>query len=145
MKLSRARTALVVHINQEIMGLMRAVLEAKGCEVFESKSPLDGLKLIDEHCPDIVIHNNQMPLMDGVTFDRKIRGKHGPKKPAIVWISMTPLKASHVAGCGINAWIKPFFEPTEFAYFMDEVLGGMNDEGAQSESPSPSAPDLPAH
>jgi len=116
------RKALLVHIHQETLALMRGVLEGKDLEVIETGNPLDGLHLIEKHRPDIVIHNSQMPFMDGEAFDRRIRKKYGPEKPAIVWTSLLPLKTKHVAGCGIRAWIKPCFEPTEFAYFIDEVL-----------------------
>jgi CheY-like chemotaxis protein len=119
---------LVVHTQPDVVELIHLVLEAKGLKVISTASPEAGLKLIEEHRPGIVIHNFNMPGINGEEFDKRIREKFGPHEPAIIWTSKTPMKPNHAQEYKISAWVKMPFEPIDFAYFVEEVLKGMVNE-----------------
>jgi PAS domain S-box-containing protein len=77
---------LVVDDEQDARTLIRRVLEQCKAEVVTAASAAEGLELIKQHKPDILISDIGMPITDGYQFLRQVRKlprNEGGRTPAI--------------------------------------------------------------
>jgi two-component system, chemotaxis family, chemotaxis protein CheY len=65
---------LIVEDNEHMRSLLRALLLALGIrQIFECSEGSEGLKLLSERRPDIVLTDLSMAPMDGLTFTQEVR------------------------------------------------------------------------
>jgi DNA-binding response OmpR family regulator len=67
---------LVLEDNKALRIIIRKALEKAGYEVRTAENGKEGLKIIKEEIPDLIISDVIMPEMDGFEFLKKIRKKH---------------------------------------------------------------------
>ena len=78
---------LIIEDNEKNRKLCRDVLEVKGYKTIESETAEEGLKLVDEKAPALILMDIQLPGMDGVTAMKQI--KADPKTAKIPIIAIT--------------------------------------------------------
>ena len=64
---------LLVEDNGELLGLMARIL-SKDYTVYTAKNGEEGLGCTRKHDIDLIVSDVMMPVMDGITFCRKIKG-----------------------------------------------------------------------
>jgi two-component system cell cycle response regulator DivK len=67
-------TILVVEDNVKNRRLIKDVLEYHGYEVIEAGDGAAGVRLAKEHRPDLILMDIQMPVMDGLSAAKLIKG-----------------------------------------------------------------------
>ncbi len=110
MRTSRA-VILTVDDEPNILKMIERRLQREGYDVLTAQSGEEGLKLADEHLPDLILLDIMMPQMKG--RDVCARLKANPKTAKIPVIFLTALGlADHVrAGMSLGAedyLVKPF-------------------------------------
>ena len=79
-----ARRILVVEDNPLNLKLVRDVLQFAGYDVIEAQSGEEGLRVAQEHPPDLVLMDLQLPGIDGTeTLHRLRQGSLGRNVPVI--------------------------------------------------------------
>jgi CheY-like chemotaxis protein len=73
---------LIIDDEITIQGLFRQFLESKGYDVSSASNGREGLRLMKQQQPDLVITDIMMPEMDGLEVVREIRKKH-PELPVV--------------------------------------------------------------
>lgn len=73
-RVSSGTKILVVDDDLYVRRSLQAVLEAEGYQVITAQHGLDGLRLLQEEHPDLVILDALMPDMDGWETCRRMRG-----------------------------------------------------------------------
>jgi DNA-binding response OmpR family regulator len=68
-------TILVIDDDAPLRSAVRAALEAAGYDVIEAADGEEGLRLHQEHGPDLVIVDIFMPERDGLDFIRDVRDR----------------------------------------------------------------------
>jgi CheY-like chemotaxis protein len=81
------RKILVVDDDYEIVELIKAVLRTKGHQVVVAYDGEEGLKLLTQEKPDLVITDLRMPKMSGLEFCRRIRATPGVAETPVLVIS----------------------------------------------------------
>jgi len=98
--------------------LLKFWLEAKGCRVVEALNGQEAVELIKKDCPDLVLMNLRMPVLDGLDATRRIRAQPEECNVPIAAISTYPTvkerDAALAAGC--NWFIS---DPTDFDKLSD--------------------------
>ena len=67
------KTILVIEDNEMNMKLMRAVLRAGNYRMLEAADAETGLSLAQEHHPDLILMDIQLPGMDGLSATKIIK------------------------------------------------------------------------
>ncbi|HLL77567.1 MAG TPA: response regulator [Pyrinomonadaceae bacterium] len=70
----RKRTVMVVDDSDDVRELAALQLKLAGYEVVEARDGLEAVELAKERCPALIFMDIQMPVMDGLTATRMIRG-----------------------------------------------------------------------
>jgi CheY-like chemotaxis protein/HPt (histidine-containing phosphotransfer) domain-containing protein len=105
--IASARVLLVedMVVNQEIA---RSMLESAGHHVDAVPDGLDAIMAVEARSYDVVLMDIQMPVMDGVTATRRIRGLPGPEKDVPI-VAMTanvlPAQIESFRAAGMNGHV----------------------------------------
>jgi CheY-like chemotaxis protein len=129
---SLSKKVLVVDDDTIFRQMTRAILEATGCEVVEAENGLQGLQMLNESQPDLVLCDIQMPIMSGLEFVEEAAREY--PSLALIVISSTD-KMSVVANAlrfGIKDFLtKPISNPQ---HLIDAVVEALKqaDDGHES-------------
>jgi two-component system chemotaxis response regulator CheY len=80
-----ARSCLVVDDSRVVRKVARRILEANGYAVSEAGDGQEALDACRAGLPDFVLLDWNMPVMDGLTFLRELRGEFGPDNPTVIF------------------------------------------------------------
>ena len=68
------RTIMLVEDYEDTRLFMKLLLESYGYEVIEAADGSEAVESLKAHLPDLVLMDISMPVMDGITATRTIRG-----------------------------------------------------------------------
>jgi CheY-like chemotaxis protein len=69
----RGISILLVEDNQDVCDLTAFLLERRGAKVTVAANGAEGFAKLLEECPDLVLCDLMMPVMDGIEFAQKVR------------------------------------------------------------------------
>ena len=69
----RGTTVLLIEDNRDVRDLTVLMLERLGATVRTAENGEEGFARVLESCPDLVLCDLVMPVMDGIEFARKVR------------------------------------------------------------------------
>ena len=108
-----ARSCLVVDDSRVVRKVARRILEANGFAVVEAGDGQAALEACRAELPNFVLLDWNMPVMDGITFLRALRGEFGPDNPTVIFCT-TENDMDHIEmaiSSGAQEYImKPFDE-----------------------------------
>jgi CheY-like chemotaxis protein len=84
---------LIIEDNEKNRKLCRDVLNVKGYNTIESETAEDGLKLVREKRPTLVLMDIQLPGIDGITAMKQLRAD--PQTAHIPIIAITASAMTH--------------------------------------------------
>ena len=118
---------LVIDDEQGIRRLVRAGLTARGYEVIEAASGQEGLLLIEEHRPDLILLDIGLPLMSGWAVLEEIQKRQDSKEVAVVIITSSPDQdiAGQASGLGFTALLEKPFRMAQLYESVQRALGEM--------------------
>src|SRR5438046_1147207 len=87
-----AELILIVEDNEVNRKLAGFVLQHRGYRVLEATCAEDGIALAQEHQPDLVLMDIQLPGMDGVAALQKLRAEAGTAALRVVALTVFAMK-----------------------------------------------------
>ena len=105
------RTCLIVDDSRIIRKVARRIVEGLGFEVDEAADGVEALSCCTGLMPDVILLDWNMPVMDGLTFIRRLRAQTGGDQPKILFctIETAPERIAEALGAGADDYImKPF-------------------------------------
>lgn len=106
-----AQTCLIVDDSRIIRKVARRIVEDLGFEVDEAADGVEALTYCMGAMPHVVLLDWQMPVMDGLTFLRRLRDLPGGRAPKVLFCSVET-RADRIAealSAGANDYVmKPF-------------------------------------
>src|SRR5687768_17345146 len=78
---------LIIEDNEKNLKLVRDVLQFKGYRTLEAKTAEDGITLAENHQPDLILMDIQLPGTDGMTALRHLRDE--PRTASISIVALT--------------------------------------------------------
>jgi two-component system chemotaxis response regulator CheY len=106
-----ARTCLIVDDSRIIRKVARRIVEGLGFEVDEAADGAEALAYCASVMPDIVLLDWNMPVMDGLTFLRRLRAQPGGDVPKVLFctIETAPDRIAEGLAAGADDYVmKPF-------------------------------------
>jgi two-component system chemotaxis response regulator CheY len=84
---AQQRRILVVDDSRVVRRVARRILEQAGLIVDEACNGADALKHVHQECPDAMLLDWNMPIMNGIDCLRALRQEFGQDKPCIILCS----------------------------------------------------------
>jgi len=113
MQITGNPSVMVANCSEDTRDLLRFWLETKSCRVVEAVNGQEAVDMTRGECPDLILMNVRMPVLDGLAAARRIREDGGQYGVPIVCMSTYPTqeaKATALAA-GCNSFIS---EPINF-------------------------------
>ena len=125
-------TVVVIDDNPQDSRLVRRLLQAhKNYRIFEVNNPLDGLDLVRQRKPDLVVMDLTMPDLDGFSLLESFKNDPDVAHIPVVVVSAKTLTAADRArleGRVESLWQKGAFSTQELVSHVVQTLGGSLDE-----------------
>ena len=67
------KIVLVVDDSDETRSMLMRMLQGEGYSSVEARNGVEALAKVDEHCPDLIIMDLNMPHLDGLSATERIR------------------------------------------------------------------------
>jgi CheY-like chemotaxis protein len=122
---SRGATILVIDDDRDVRAFLEASLEALDHNVIDAEGGEQGLKLLIERQPDLVLLDYAMPGMHGADVAREIRRTH-PALPIIFVTGYAETEQLEAALGAVVPVLRKPFSVAQLAAVVDEHLGPKN-------------------
>ena len=122
---TRAKSILCIEDEAEMIDLMRLILGRRGYDVKGAISGMEGLKMIREHAPDLILLDLMMPEMDGWEVYQQIKADEKMKGTPVIVVTAKAQSIDRVLGLHIakvDDYIAKPFSPQELLTSVEKVL-----------------------
>jgi excisionase family DNA binding protein len=115
---------LIVDDDERLREYVRVNLEMEGYTIHEAASADDGMRVLDELRPDLVLLDVMMPQVDGWEMLRLMHERHGVGSIPVVMFSgkVDPQAADQAAERGAQGFIGKPFDPNELIAQTKQLL-----------------------
>jgi CheY-like chemotaxis protein len=122
--MSGQRLILVADDDEDILALVKAVLERSGHEVVAVGDGAEALASVRARRPDLAVLDITMPHVDGLEVLRRLRADAETTAVPVVLLSAQAQEADVERGfaTGASAYVKKPFSPRELAARVAELL-----------------------
>ena len=122
--MSGQRLILVADDDEDILALVKAVLERSGHEVVAVVDGAEALATVRTRKPDLAVLDITMPQVDGLEVLRRLRADEETAALPVVLLSAQAQEADIERGfvTGASAYIKKPFSPRELAARVAQLL-----------------------
>ncbi len=122
---------LCVEDEQEMIDLIRLILGRRGFEVQGADGGIEGLRLIRQVLPDLVLLDLMMPDMDGWEVYQQMKADEKTRHIPVIVVTakaqnIDRVLAMHIAK--VDDYITKPFSPQELLQSVEKVLGAQETE-----------------
>jgi len=120
-----AKTILAVDDSGSLRQMVTFSLKAAGYDVIEAVDGQDGLDKARKQTVDLVLTDQNMPRMDGLSLIKALRGMTSYQRVPILMLtteSGEDMKAQGKAA-GANGWLVKPFDPQRLTEVVKKVIG----------------------
>jgi threonine synthase len=124
----KVTTIVIIDDNPMDSRLIRRLLQAKKpYRIFEANDAREGLKIIKERMPDLVVSDLTMPEMDGFALLEELKSDSSTAKIPVIIVSakdLTREDEERLAGQTSSIWLKGAFSTQDLVEHVVETLSG---------------------
>jgi len=120
-----AKTILIVDDSASIRQMVAFTLKSDGYVVIEASDGVEGLAKANAHAIDLVLTDQNMPNMDGVTFVKTLRGlpKYVATPILMLTTEFTNDKKTQGREAGASGWLVKPFDPHKLLDVVRKFIG----------------------
>lgn len=120
-----AKTILIVDDSASIRQMVAFTLKTDGYTVIEAADGVEGLAKANAHDIDLVLTDQNMPNMDGITFVKTLRGLPKFEKTPILILTTVHTDAMKTQGreAGATGWLVKPFDPHKLLEVVKKFIG----------------------
>jgi len=120
-----AKTILIVDDSASIRQMVAFTLKTDGYNVIEAADGKDGLAQANAHDIDLVLTDQNMPNMDGITFVKSLRGLPKFATTPILMLTTEFVDEKKMQGreAGASGWLVKPFDPHKLLEVVKKFLG----------------------
>ena len=119
------RRVVYIEDEQEMIDLVRLILSRKGFEVSGANGGREGLDLVRNSLPDLVLLDLMMPDMDGWDVYQQMKAEENTREIPVIVITAKAQSIDKVLGLHIakvDDYISKPFSPQELVDSVEKVL-----------------------
>ena len=119
------KTILAVDDSASIRQMVSFTLKSAGYDVVEAVDGMDGLEKANARAINLVLTDQNMPRMDGLTLIRTLRGLPQYKATPILMLTTESSDAMKTQGraAGATGWLVKPFDPQKLVEVVKKVIG----------------------
>jgi len=105
------KSILVIEDEAHVKNMVSRLLEKNGFIVRMAEDGLDGLRVLEEFRPDLIIADVMMPNLDGLTFTKALKNRRETKNIPLIFLTAKTDPLSMIEGINVGAKFyvtKPF-------------------------------------
>jgi two-component system chemotaxis response regulator CheY len=120
-----AKTILTVDDSESLRRMVVFTLKAAGYQTVEAVDGDDGLAKAKEHAFDLVLTDQNMPRMDGLTLIRSLRRISSYERVPILMLTTEASDEMRAKGraAGASGWLIKPFDPQSLTDVVKKVIG----------------------
>ena len=120
-----AKTVLCVDDSASIRQMVGFTLKSSGHEVVEAVDGMDGLDKAKAKSVNLVLTDQNMPRMDGLTLIKSLRALPQYKSVPILMLTTESSEAMKAQGraAGATGWLVKPFDPQKLIEVVKKVIG----------------------
>lgn len=120
-----AKTILSVDDSNSIRQMVAFTLKSAGYEIIEAADGQEGLDKAKMRTVDLVLTDQNMPKIDGLTLIKTLRGMSAYKDVPILMLTTESNEATKAQGRAVGAtgWIVKPFDPQKLLDVVKKVIG----------------------
>lgn len=120
-----AKTILAVDDSASIRQMVSFTLKSAGYEVVEAMDGMDGLDKAKARSVNLILTDQNMPRMDGLTLIRSLRALPQYKTTPILMLTTESSEAMKSQGraAGATGWLVKPFDPQKLIEVVRKVIG----------------------
>jgi two-component system chemotaxis response regulator CheY len=120
-----AKTILAVDDSASIRQMVAFTLKSSGYEVVEAVDGMDGLEKAKSKSFNLILTDQNMPRMDGVTLVKSLRALSQYKTTPILMLTTESSDAMKAQGraAGATGWLVKPFDPQKLVEVVKKVIG----------------------
>jgi two-component system, cell cycle response regulator DivK len=115
---------LVIEDNEQNMYLVNFILEKHGYQIIQAFDGVKGILQAREHCPDLILLDIQLPVMDGYAVARELRKHEQLAKVPIVAVTSYAMSGDqeNTLAAGCTGYIEKPIDPDTFIHQIEHYL-----------------------
>jgi DNA-binding response OmpR family regulator len=94
---------LVIEDEAPVKIMVSRLLEKNGFVVRTAEDGLDGLRVLEEFRPDLIIADVMMPNLDGLTFTKALKNRRETKNIPLIFLTAKTDPLSMIEGINVGA------------------------------------------
>lgn len=121
-----SKKILVIEDEEILLGLLQKRLIMEGYEVSIAKDGKEGLKIMKEISPNLILLDIVMPKMDGIEVLVEMQKEDDLRRIPVIVISNSgqPVEIEKIKKLGVKDWlIKTEFDPQEIIQKVKKQIG----------------------
>lgn len=120
-----SKTVLIVEDNELNMKLFHDLLEAHGIETVETRNGKDVLELANEHKPDLILMDIQLPEISGLDVTKMLKADEALKAIPVIAVTAFAMKGDEqkIREGGCEDYISKPISVTNFLEVIQKYLG----------------------
>jgi CheY-like chemotaxis protein len=115
---------LVIDDEEDIRKMFQRLLSEEGYEVLTAAQGQEGLSLMEEELPDLVVLDIAMPVMDGYQFLEKVKGDPRTRGIPVIVISAVDTDIDRLGELGTDEFLGKPFSNTVLLETVQRLLKG---------------------
>jgi two-component system, OmpR family, response regulator VicR len=130
------RRVVYIEDEQEMIDLVRLILNRKGYEISGANGGHEGLDTVRKELPDLVLLDLMMPDMDGWDVYQQMKADEATKNIPVIVVTAKAQSIDKVLGLHIakvDDYISKPFSPQELVDSVEKVLSRQKESGCESE------------
>jgi two-component system cell cycle response regulator DivK len=116
---------LVVEDQEDLRGVLRDLLCGSGYGVVEAVDGQDGINKAKSECPDLILMDIQLPVLDGYEATRQIKADPSLANTPIIAVSSFAMKGDEekARGAGCDHYVTKPYSPLQLLRTIRGMLG----------------------
>jgi two-component system response regulator VicR len=123
--MDKKRRVVYIEDEQEMIDLVRLILNRRGFEIIGANGGREGLDAIRQSLPDLVLLDLMMPDMDGWDVYQQMKAEEATQKIPVIVVTAKAQSIDKVLGLHIakvDDYISKPFSPQELVDSVEKVL-----------------------